>query len=226
MWDNIMSGTVNGVLPIPLSSPASVRDPLPTGPQPREIVEAMRLARLALSDELALRVDASKPEVREAHQSAMRLARPAPAKPGPLAIIKNVKKLTDSIPFPVVFVIGALFGVIFASSLVTMTRPEKLQPLAVAPLAEPALIDAPAASPAVVTPAAPASIEMEKQAREAQAASFVAWAAPPALPAAEPQLPATRPTAPAHAQTNTKRSLVRAPHKKGSTKPNTRTAAR
>lgn len=87
------------------------------------------------------------------------------------------------VPFPILFVLGALFGVVFAMTVVSLSKPRPVA-AAFAPLpvtVETAKVQTEVPGQRV---AAPSRIE---------SAPFVAWAAPPAMPtvAAEPQIPSS-----------------------------------
>jgi len=185
----IMSGTAQDALPMSLpSSPRSVTGPHQrpvTGPQPR-----VAITTPPISDEEAVRAfraSVAPPSVRSA----------APSTPAAL-----LKAWSDRVPFPFLFVLGAVFGVIFATSLVSIMKPK---PQAVA-------------SSATVF-AAPV---------QQQSAPFVAWAAPPAMPTAfaEPQLPKPAVAAPrAPAARHAKRAVTRTSRRGGVANANTLTAA-
>lgn len=202
---------MSDALPMSLPSPPrSVTGPQPqprsvTGPQPRPV--AITAPPLSDADAIrAFRASVAPPSVRPT---------------APVAPVSLLKAWSDRVPFPVLFVLGALFGVIFATSLVSITKP-KPQQVAVIEAAVPAPVDA-----AKLQQQAQLQAQLAAAAPRTEAAPFVAWAAPPAMPTvgAEPQLPmpAAAPRAPAvrHA----KRAVARTNRHGAVANANTLTAA-
>ena len=101
--------------------------------------------------------------------------------------LASAAKPWKDVPFPILFVLGALFGVVFAMTVVSLSKSRPVAAFSPLPVA------VEAAKPPVQVQsqmvAAPPRIE---------SAPFVAWAAPPAMPttAAEPQIPSSSSAAP------------------------------